>query len=215
MNETNSPLSLLPRRPHVTEKQAVVMATRLFNLNIADHFSVKELDSYEDRNFYLRGSLNETQNNLASFAGNEYVLKIANHIDSNHEHLMQTQCDVMSFLQARGHKCSSPVPSIFGTSFVMCKIPSDSAPDGVALATDHASDVCNLEKFEIYNGEAYSKEDYFICAVRLQTFVPGKMLNEVPHTNQLFFHAGKTLGRLDQHLKVPFFKVLNEYHMVL
>ena len=204
MNETNSSLSLVPRRPHVTEKQAVVMATRLFNLNDTDHSSVKELDSYEDRNFYLRGSLNEEQKNLASFAGNEYVFKIANHMDSNHEHLMQTQCDVMSFLQARGHKCSFPVPSIFGSSFVMCKIPRDSAPDGVALASDHANDACNLEKFEIYNGEAYSKEDYFICAVRLQTFVPGKMLNEVPLTNQLLFDAGNTLGRLDRDLKVQF-----------
>ena len=204
MNKTNSSLSLLSR-PHVTENQAVVMATRLFNLNITDHSSVKELDSYEDRNFYLRGSLNEESKKLASSGGNEYVLKISNHTDSNHEHLIQTQCDVMSFLQARGYKCSSPVPSIFGTSFVMCKIPRDTAPDGVVLATDHTNNICNQEKmFEIYKGEAYSGEDYFICAVRLLTFVPGKVLNEIPHTNQLLFDAGKALGRLDRDLKVQF-----------
>ena len=78
------------------------MATHLFNLSIADDSSMKELDGYDDRNFYLRGSLNRESNNIDTPACKEYVLKIVNGMDSNHEGLIQTQCDVMLFLQARG-----------------------------------------------------------------------------------------------------------------
>ena len=181
--------------------QAVVMATSLFNLGIADHSSVKELDGYDDRNFYMRGSLNNQFKELDMPACEEYVLKIINHQDSNNECLMKAQCDVMLFLQSHGYKCPIPVPSIFDTSYVKCKIPRrDVSPESGVWQANGAQ---NLEYgIEIYDGEEYSEEEYFVCAVRLHCFVPGKPLNEIPLSSQLLFDAGLTVGRLDQDLKV-------------
>ncbi|KAJ7384578.1 hypothetical protein OS493_021209 [Desmophyllum pertusum] len=222
------------------------MAAQLFNLNIADPSSVKELDSYDDRNFFMRGSLMGGKKEMGVSGCKEYVLKIANHMDSNHECLIEVQGDVMVFLQARDYNCSTPVPSIFKTTFVKCKIPTAAQPDGVsivtesvaldtdndalktdsvaletdcvALETDSGSVVIsnnrsfdtlgsvnnagNLEDgIEIYDGKEYSEEEYFVCAVRLLTFVPGKMLNEIPLNTELLFNAGIAVGRLDRDLK--------------
>ena len=53
-DEKETPKSPLP---HVTKQQAADVVARLFNLTIEDHSSIKELGSFDDRNFYLRGSL--------------------------------------------------------------------------------------------------------------------------------------------------------------
>ena len=201
MDKTNRLLSSLPRRPLVTKCQAVAMATGVFNLEIKNDSSVKELDSYDDRNFYIQGFLQGASQHSDSPTCEEFVLKIMNHVDSNHEYLIQTQCNVMSFLRTRGHKCSSPVPSIFGSPFVMCKIPRNIPNNRVALTTDGSKDGFSSE-FEVYHGEEYLEEEYFVCAVMLLRFVHGTVLNETPLTTQLLFDAGMAVGRLDRDLKV-------------
>ncbi|KAL9986322.1 hypothetical protein ACROYT_G000458 [Oculina patagonica] len=222
-----APLSLLPRRPPVSSRQAVTMATRLFNLSIRDPTSVKELVSNEDRNFSMRGSWMREAMEMGETVCKEYVLKISNNKDSNHKRVIQVQCDAMLFLQARGYICSTPVPSVLNTYFVKCKIPKDTQPGSVALETDTATleidnmstdtniihnSVCdslgNLDNagdlgngIEIYDGKEYSEKEYFVCAVRLLNFVPGKMLTQIPLNTELLFNAGMAVGRLDRDLK--------------
>ena len=55
---------------------------------------------------------------------------------------------------------------------------------------------------EIYDGEEYSEEEFFVCAVRLLNFVPGKVMTEIPLSTQMLFYVGMAVGRLDQDLKV-------------
>ncbi|KAJ7384582.1 hypothetical protein OS493_021213 [Desmophyllum pertusum] len=81
----------------------------------------------------MRGSLMRGEKEVRV---SEYVLKVINHLDSNHECLIEVQGNLMLFLQARDHNCSTPVPSIFKTLYVMCKIPRGTQPGSVALETD-------------------------------------------------------------------------------
>ena len=155
----------------------------------------------------------------------EYVLKVLNHKDSSHECLTEVQCDAMLFLQSRGYHCPVPVPSILNTYFVKCKIPRGSQTgsfaletDGVTLETesailnnDNLSAVSNMSiksaeilrcGIEVYDGKEYSEDQFFVCDVRLLTFVPGKVLHESPLNNELLFNAGMAVGRLDRDLEV-------------
>ena len=154
--------------------------------------------------------------------GKEYVLKVLNHVESSHECLTEVQCDAMLFLQARGYHCPVPVPSIFNTYFVKCKIPRGAQTGSVALNTNRVtleteSAVLNNDNLstvriksaeilgcgiEVYDGKEYSEENYTVCDVRLLTFVPGKVLNEIPLYNELLFTAGMAVGRLDRDLRV-------------
>ena len=150
----------------------------------------------------------------------KYVLKVLNHLDSSHECLTELQCDAMLFLQSRGYHCPVPVPSIFTTYFVKCKIPRGSQTGSVALETDgvtletksavlnngNLSAVSSMSivspGIEVYDGKEYSEEKFFVCDVRLLTFVPGKVLHESPLNNELLFNAGMAVGRLDRDLEV-------------
>ncbi|XP_074633199.1 hydroxylysine kinase-like [Acropora palmata] len=204
MDKVKELLSSLPRKPLVTKCQAVAMATQLFELNVINHSSITEMDGYDDRIFYIQGSLPERVQNLTnglnSSGYGEYILKVVNQTNTNQEHLIQSQCDVMSFLNAQGHKCSTPIPSTFGTSFVKCKIPR-TIPTGHIAETTYSREDRRSGIFEVYNGEENSEEEYFVCAVILLKFVNGKGLNETTLTTQLLFDAGVALGRLDHDLK--------------
>ena len=225
MRDEKTSFSLLPRRPPVTTEQAVTMATQLFNLQIEDATSVKELYSYDDRNFLMRGSLMREEDKMGVSGCEEYILKILNHVVSSHECLTEVQCNTMLFLQSRGYHCPVPVPSIFNTYFVKCKIPRGVESESVALATDGViletesvalkNDIVLADTnvsfesegilgggIEVYDGKEFSGEKFFVCNVRLLTFVPGKVLNEIPLNTELLFNAGMAVGRLDRDLEV-------------
>ena len=225
MSDEKESFPLFPRKPTVTTYQAVAMATQLFNLRIADVTSVKELYSYDDRNFFMRGFLMREEKEMEVSECKEYILKILNHVDSSHECLTEVQCDAMLFLQSRGYHCPVPVPSTRNTYFVKCKIPRGPKPRCVALETetvaletesaamknDDVSADTNVRfesagilgaGIEVYDGKEYSGEKYFVCDVRLLTFVPGRVLKEIPLNNDLLFNAGMAVGRLDRDLQV-------------
>ena len=217
MNIDHPPL--VRTKPPVEKHQAAVLAARLFNLHITDLSFVKELNSYDDRNFYMRGSLNGQRE------CQEYVLKIINDVESRHEYFLELQCNIMLFLQTRGYNCSSPVLSILKTHLVRCKIPRKhragilhAEPGHVSMVTDKDTNGIFLENgtsalsvtslrnivdgIEIYDGEEYSEDEFLVCAVLLLNFVPGKLLNEIPLNTQLLFNAGVAVGSMDRDLKV-------------
>ena len=225
MSDEKESFLLFPRKPTVNTYQAVAMATQLFNLRIADVTSVKELYSYDDRNFFMRGFLMREEKEMEVSECKEYILKILNHVDSSHECLTEVQCDAMLFLQSRGYHYPVPVPSTRNTYFVKCKIPRGPKPRSVALETetvaletesaamknDDVSADTNVRfesagilgaGIEVYDGKEYSGEKYFVCDVRLLTFVPGRVLKEIPLNNDLLFNAGMAVGRLDRDLQV-------------
>lgn len=191
MDRDNFPKSPLP---HVTTHQAVVMATRLFNLQVT---AVEDLSGFDDKNFYLRGTLKAQEERNVLSCNKEFILKIANEVDSSDECFIATQLGVMTFLNARGFKCSTPVPSVLGTPYVMCKIPRHDYPGVIALETNEVHNGA-----EIYNGEAYPEDVFIVCAIRLLNYVPGKVLKQTSLSNKVLFEVGKAVGRMNRELKV-------------
>ena len=197
----------LPQRPSVSADQATALATCLFGLQISNLSTVKELESYNDRNFFMRGTLLNAQNNEEGSCG-EYILKILNPDDTACESLVDVQCEAMMFLRARGYVCSTPTFSVFNTPYVMCKIAKQvtkakgkSASPSITLH-DVSTERALIDGIELYDDKDYCKEDSLLCAVRLLTFVPGRVLNEMSLTTELLYEVGKTVGRLDRDLKV-------------
>lgn len=191
MDRDNAPKS---RLPHVTTHQAVAMATRLFDLQVT---AVEDLSGFDDKNFYLRGTLKTQEERNVLSSNKEFILKIANEVDSSDECFIATQLGVMTFLNARGFKCTTPVPSVLGTPYVMCKIPRRDYPGVIALETHGVHNAA-----EIYNGEEYSEDEFFVCAVRLLNYVPGKVLKQISLSNKVLFEVGKAVGRMNRELKV-------------
>ncbi|XP_071794150.1 uncharacterized protein [Asterias amurensis] len=68
---------------------------------------IKELQGYDDRNFYIKSSNEPSENN-------EFVLKIVNSRDSSNFDLMQAQTNVLLYLSKCGIVCPTPVKNLSG-----------------------------------------------------------------------------------------------------
>ena len=183
--------------------QALFLSDYLFGLKVADVSTVKELESYEDRNFYLKGEVPGTEGNSSP---SEFVLKVTNHCFSNQHGLISSQSLLMQFLADRGFKCPRPVQSRFGTTEVMCKIPKMKfIPTCEEAAEEERSELPEADRcmgLGIYAGEEYDPEKFDICAVRLLPFIPGRVLCDVPWTAELLYNMGRWIGRVSSALQV-------------
>ena len=75
-----------------------------FPFHSIDASSVRELDSYEDRNYYFRG------NGFGGGTGaGEYVLKILNWRDSREEAVVEGLSRMVLQLKSKGKNCPYPV----------------------------------------------------------------------------------------------------------
>ena len=75
-----------------------------FPFHSIDASSVRELDSYEDRNYYFRGNV------LRGGTGTtEYVLKILNSRDSREEAVVDGLSRMVMHLKSKGYNCPYPI----------------------------------------------------------------------------------------------------------
>ena len=157
------------KRPVVSTTQAVQLSRQLFGLEAR---IVKELQSYGDRNFYLRG-IRCTKATAVAVEESEYVLKILNYADSDQE-FVDSQNSLAMFLKEQGFDCPTPVQATNGDFKVMW----------LNVAPHSGSEEKVLE------------------AVRLLNFVPGRLLSDVPITERLLRDTGKTLAKLNRLARV-------------
>ena len=182
------PLALL--RPYVDQKRAVTLASSFFGLRVSDSSQVKEFVSYDDRNFYLRGTLPNLPNHANKRRRNcgpqtnedEFVLKILNHVDSENISYVNAQNEIMLHLSAHGFVCPVPAKSLSGEYTLEWELKSESN-----------------------GGKENVKEKEFcvrVYAVRLLSFVPGKLLKDVPCTPGLLFNLGRYVAKMNKALQV-------------
>ena len=72
-------------RPNLTSEGAVILLSDLFGLSAE---SVEELNSYDDKNFFVRPNPSVNTNKfIQTIDSNGYVLKILNAMDSQKKHV--------------------------------------------------------------------------------------------------------------------------------
>lgn len=180
------PLALL--RPNIDKQGAVRLARLLFGLHVSDSSLIREFVSYDDRNFYLKGTLLKhcsKDDNLDQqlVTEGQFVLKILNYVDSENIPYVNAQNEMMLHLKARGFVCPVPVRSLKGEYTEQCK----------------------LESYKCRDDEGKPEEKGLpvrVNAVRLLSFVPGKLLKEVPCTTDLLYNLGCYIAEMNKALQV-------------
>ena len=182
------------RRPRVSNVFAGKLAEEFYSFEeIAE---IKELDSFCDRNFYIRGTpkskphLTKADQTVTVSDDSEYVLKILNSDDSKHGHLVDAENEAMRYLRSRYFPCALvyPVTGSSGTKFY-ARVPLarhlDDETDGVILDENR-----HMEKTEE-------------CIVRLVTFLPGETAESLGRISQEnLLCIGQFVGRLSRAFQV-------------
>lgn len=166
------------KRPIVDKDEATELASLLFGLRVSDQLQVREFDSYDDRNYYMKGTLthrpaNEnTDGALLQANEDEFVLKILNNLDSENLPYVNAQNEMMLYLNARGFNCPVPMQSLKGPYTLLYKSKSSEEKMG--------------------NKEVSYREH----AVRLLSFVPGRLIKDVSCTTDLLFDLGTYVSKI-------------------
>ena len=170
-------------RPYVDKQGAVSLAHSLFGLRISDLSKVKEFISYDDRNFYLKGVLPSQEGKEGNSSEDEFVLKILNHVDSQNISYINAQNVLLLYLKEHGFVCPVPMKSLSGELTMECQ----------------------LSSYGLSGSEENAKEQGLpprINAVRLLSYVPGKLLKDVRCTKDLLFNLGRYTAKTNKVLKV-------------
>ena len=176
-------------RPSVDTAGAVRLASSLYGLNISDPSLVREFVSYDDRNFYMKGTLPHVHHvhgndgeGLLRKSEDEFVLKILNHVDSENISSVQGQNEALLFLKEMGFACPVPSRALNGEYTIKCSL--------------NPVEVGNTRKDE------EDEQSDRVFAVRLLSFVPGKLLRDVPCTAEVLFSLGRYTAKMNKALQV-------------
>ncbi|XP_064083497.1 hydroxylysine kinase-like [Macrobrachium nipponense] len=179
--QTNSEGVLKPGqliRPIVNTSEVPALVSRLYGLTVT---SVKELNSYDDKNFYIQVAGPSQNPHITDLWSHGYTLKILNSMDTKNEKLVDAQNQMMLFLHSKGFNVPKPQKNVFGLYMKAEKL-TPPPPDD----------------FLTNNMSEDQSQEYM---VRLLTFLPGKILHQVEYTAELFYECGIYVGKIDKELK--------------
>ena len=159
-------------QPLVTTDQAIDLANEIFGLNVDSSSvnSLKQLDSYDDRNFYLSGVKDGQEG--------EYLLKVYNPCYQNRD-LFDAIHKVMFCLNDGGVICPVPLKTVSGDYLETRNFKPTPLSQNKAKKRKHDD-----------------KEDLFKSFVCLFTFVPGKTMKE--HKDHGHVFNGETYYKFGQ-----------------
>jgi len=101
-------------RPPVTEEMAVALLERLYGMRAT---SVRELNSYDDRNYHMICDGTTVNPCIISPEKASYVLKVINFLDSRKTNVIEAQTELMIFLNQRNVCCPLPIKNMNGAYF--------------------------------------------------------------------------------------------------
>ena len=159
-------------KPMVTEAEARDVCAKRFGVRVS---KIKVLESYDDANFYVRGT----------FLGGDaterrFVLKIHNGVESDNPEFVRASNDLFNHLAREDFHISAPVP-----------LPT------VENVKDNEKFIawCEFQRKPTDGSKGGNGKRRF--AVRLLKFVDGVLMNEIsPLTPRLIRESGEFLGRL-------------------
>lgn len=197
-------------RPNIPLEKVIPLASKLFSFQSSKTSVVKELESYEDRNFLIKGEILPKADKQAEQATSEktYVLKVLNPVVSRNIDSLILTSKTLSFLNAKGIKCPVPQPSISGKYIVWCRFPKTEERGKVEKWThkEEILDDTELDSLRSIRSRYCDDNKTVVYAIQLFTFLPGKLLDGVKFNPDFMYNFGIEIGKLHKALKVRNYK---------
>ncbi|EDO36201.1 predicted protein, partial [Nematostella vectensis] len=138
-------INLVETRPKVTCEQAIHLSKNIYGVHVPSTSVslVKELISYDDRNFYLQGFIQNEEQEPANLRG--FLLKVSNPAFSKSQSILKGNSDLLLYLSKRDITCPVPYSSRNGDYKVLSK------------DEDNADGACAVRLFSYVSGSLLEK----------------------------------------------------------
>ena len=167
-----------------------------FPINSVDVSTIRELDSYDDRNYYFQGTLATGNDRVVS--SSEYVLKVLNWRDSLSPRAVDGFSKMMLHLNDRGYRCPYPIPaSVAGECSIYSVVLTEKQLDAY-VSVDHTKHGNGRE------GGVSIEHTERVFNVRVLGYVPGHPMGtmKTPPSERLLYSTGQYVGGMDLVLQV-------------
>ena len=182
-------------RPCVNIDFAAKVAETFYNFERISE--IKELSSYSDRNFYVRGRRNKLCTPHEIQEQGEYVLKILNSADSEHGDFVDAENEAMTFLRERNFPCPVLYPVDGGSEIKrLIRVPlcNDSPKERPSILEDENRNLTNTDEW---------------CVIRLISFLPGVTAESFGNLScENLFNIGEFVGTLSKSLQVGIYVIM-------
>ena len=188
------------RPPSLSTRAVINLIKDYFPFRHIVEDSIKELVSYDDRNYYFRGELSPSESTVIPVpsrqrvhivSDNEYVLKILNRRDSSKTDTVKFLTEMKKYLYTKGLNVPFPILSLQGSEIVTMTEQTlsnykETCSSSIVEQLEKGSIPLNLGQF----------------CIRILTYIPGDMFRNVLQTPRLMFKLGEYIGWLHTELKV-------------
>ena len=175
------------RRPKVNTNEVYSLLQAHYDLGTIHQDSMKELPSYDDKNWYFRASRTDEEGKKVF---KEYVVKVHNGTDSSgvNRGVLAAQERVMSHLVEHGVEC----PHVVKSKLTMYTTPG---PNGTVNLVPEGTEGA---KREFCTRVTFLSRAQIAHTLRVLTYVPGKTLVEVPmpHSMEFVRNSGLFVGEV-------------------
>ena len=185
------------RPPALLPQSLAKLVIDHFAFQSVDVSTVRELESYGDRNYYFRGTFGPGIKPNEQPAPSEYVLKVLNWLEPRIPGLVNDLCQVMLHLRDRGYRCCYPVPAF--TS-------GDRCPYSVLITEKSLEEYVSFD--QVTPGDT-RRESSLNCEqsfydVLVLVYVKGQPMGKMktPPSERLLYSAGQYVGGIDTTLQV-------------
>ena len=178
------------RPPSLSSAAVAKLAKEYFYFQYVDEHSVKQLPSYDDRNFYFRGTVvpEGAASVGSSTSSGEYVLKLNNPLLASCD-ILKGINDLLNHLHAKGFvKCNQPLINREGSDLL------NITKDKLLEHENHLESTENMDES--------GKCTFFL---RVLTFIPGECFDQVDKcylTPRLLYDVGHCVGSAEAILQV-------------
>ncbi|XP_046577796.1 hydroxylysine kinase-like [Haliotis rubra] len=157
-------------RPVVLEGMVKDIIHKMYGLTVT---VVKELPSYDDRNYYVRVEDQHSNPFIQQLQPGGYLLKVINSKDSMNPQGLEAQHAFMKCLLKNSIQTQMIIPNINGEE----------------------------QSLEIMSSQTNVQGELPKHLIDLRTFVPGQIIQKVPYTHQLLIQDGVLMARMACALK--------------
>ena len=184
-------------KPTLRAEGALGAGATLFSCSVAfdESFAACEIDSYDDRNFVLRGWRRSKGGEGEEVGGGDpaatsqrqpserFILKVHNGVESTNIDFVRAQVEALEHLSRAGFVCPQSLPASRTNT-----LPSDGKSGG--------DDCIAYLELDLLVGGGKRKH-----AVRLLPWIEGKLLSEVEQTSSRLEDVGRFLANVDMCLQ--------------
>ena len=192
---------ICPKPPFLPPRVLVSFVSEYFPFQSIETDSIIEFVCYDDRNYYISGTL---MDGIMTETHEEFVIKFLNSTDSEDMNVVDGLTKLKKFLYCRGFTCPYPIPSLLPSKAENIVVTCSQLLQLIAKNQSSSSQTPKYPVHAVKHEASLSASaglDVHYC-MSVLVFVKGAVYSDEHHSPEFLHELGAYVGAMDQKMMV-------------